>query len=94
MVTVNTSINLNINALPQVLSATNVDGEIILPTCAIHKLRKHKPGCKTDDDEMLIAAITGITQKDWQAKIIINSHNITFKIGTGTQCNVMSSQDV
>ena len=44
------------------------------------------------EDEMIVATIEGTTRKDWDATIIINSQHVTFKIDTGAQCNVMSSE--
>ena len=42
---------------------------------------------------MVIATINGgATKKDWQTTIKVNERDITFKIDTGAQCNVMSKE--
>ena len=43
------------------------------------------------EEDMLVAVIEGTTRKDWGATVTINSQHVTFKIDTGAQCNVMSS---
>ena len=47
----------------------------------------------SSEDNMVIATINGgATKKDWQTTIKVNERDITFKIDTGAQCNVMSKE--
>lgn len=41
---------------------------------------------------MLVATIETKNEKDWNIKVTINDQLITFKIDTGAQCDVMSSE--
>ena len=47
---------------------------------------------ESSDDDMVIDAIEGENGKNWNTTVGINKHPVQFKINTGAQCNVMSSQ--
>ena len=47
---------------------------------------------ESSDDDMVIEAIDGENGKNWNTTVGINKHPVQFKIDTGAQCNVMSSQ--
>ena len=47
---------------------------------------------ESSEDDMMIDAIDGETKKNWNVTITICEQPVQFKIDTGAQCNVMSSQ--
>ena len=47
----------------------------------------------SSDTEMIIDTITDETLKqDWKTTVKLNDQDVTFKIDTGTQCNVLSKE--
>ena len=47
---------------------------------------------ESEEEDLIVATIETSKQKDWTIGIGINSQSVTFKIDTGGQCNVMSSE--
>ena len=57
------------------------------------QLKELEYDSKSSDDEMVINSVSKNADKqDWQTTVKVNEHNITFKIDTGAQCNVLSKE--
>ena len=46
----------------------------------------------SDNDMVIDAVSSGQAKEDWHTTIKVNEHNVTFKIDTGAQCNVISKE--
>ena len=47
---------------------------------------------ESSEDDMIIDAVDSGTKKNWNVTVTINKQPVQFKIDTGAQCNVISSQ--